>query len=157
MHALVFRGREDLPVALAQVRACEREDTCRADQFFRQPPCKDAKVVVHLLLAFTKEQRRMSVMLGTSDLDFGARLARRMDIDSVHLHSIHIGEVEPAEMLTELTNEWGLGEDTAVAIADAYGGHVLAAMSAIEISMTFGWPTRCQACSCGTKALYRVP
>lgn len=67
-------------------------------------------------------------MLGTSDLDFGARLARRMDIDSVHLHSIHIGEVEPAEMLTELT----MGEDTAVAIADAYGGHVLAAMSAIE-------------------------
>lgn len=56
--ALVFRGREDLP---DHVEACEREDTWpvlivdRADQFFRQPPCEDAKVVVHLLLAFTKE------------------------------------------------------------------------------------------------------
>jgi hypothetical protein len=94
--------------------------------------CETTKSFLQLLLALSKEQRRMSVLLGTSDdMDFGARLSRSLGFDSVHLHSIHIGEAEPADTLNELMNEWGLGPDTSAAIADVFGGHLLTALTAV--------------------------
>ncbi len=103
----------------------------RAHRVFSRT-CENTKLFLHLLLALSKEQRRMSVLLGTcDDMDFGARLSSRLGFDSVHLHSIHIGEVEPADMLNELMNEWGLGPDTSAAIADVHGGHLLTALTAV--------------------------
>lgn len=79
---------------------------------------------LNLLTQFTKEERRMNVVLTASEFSEPFRL-HELGFKSDHWTGIvAVGEVPPAPMRDLLRNKWGVGEHLADAIMSVWGGHV---------------------------------
>eukprot|EP01038_Epipyxis_sp_PR26KG_P006413 gene6413-8829_t len=85
---------------------------------------KDSLPFLNCLTAFTKEDRKLSVIMATSDYGFPFTLSN-IGYNRNHVkQSLVLSDVSPRDTLALLTR-WGVRPKLAYLLVDMYGGHIL--------------------------------
>jgi len=89
-------------------------------------------VALRILTEYTKEGRRMNVILAASEYSEPYRLSA-LGFKSDHFSdTVLIPEVSPKDMRELLEGKWGMGANLATAFMSVWGGHIWAAVKGVE-------------------------
>ncbi len=96
------------------------------------PEARDRTLMaLRLLTEYTKERKRLNVILAASDYSEPCRLAA-LGFKSDHFtDTVLMPEVSPKEMHELLERKWGMGANLATAFMSVWGGHIWAAVKGI--------------------------
>ena len=84
-----------------------------------------AQDILALLTKLTKEDKKLNVLLASSEHAYPFRLQQNLGFNLSNVgRTVFAGEVPPAAMRELLINHWGMGKGLAEHCLAAYGGHV---------------------------------
>lgn len=84
-----------------------------------------AKDVLQLFTALTKETKKVNVLLVSSEYAFPFLLYEDLGFNLQNIEKLmFMGEVPPFKMFELLTTKWGMRDNLALALVDAFGGHI---------------------------------
>ena len=103
----------------------------------KQEDKKEAKRILAMFTALTKQQRQLNVLLASSEHAYPFHLRQGLDFNLFNIgETVFAGEVPPVSMRKLLVNHWGMGEGLAGHCLATYGGHVWQTSMAIsELSL----------------------
>ncbi len=90
-------------------------------------------VALRILTEYTKERRRMNVILSASEYSEPYRLSE-LGFKSDHFsRTVLMPEVSPKDMRELLERKWGMGPNLATAFMSVWGGHVWATFNGLSL------------------------
>ena len=99
----------------------------------KQEDKKEAKRILAMFTALTKQQRQLNVLLASSEHAYPFHLRQGLDFNLFNIgETVFAGEVPPVSMRKLLVNHWGMGEGLAGHCLATYGGHVWQTSRAIS-------------------------
>jgi hypothetical protein len=100
--------------------------------FYETVTNDDAKGILRMLTALSKEQRKLNVILSSSVFLFPYQLkVLEFYTKNIHPHMI-MGDVPPIDVYSLLTKEWHIRPHLAIALINHFGGHILNLSQAVD-------------------------
>uniref|UniRef100_A0A7S4AZ83 AAA+ ATPase domain-containing protein n=1 Tax=Chrysotila carterae TaxID=13221 RepID=A0A7S4AZ83_CHRCT len=91
------------------------------------------KAVLELLVALSKQDELIKVLIVSSEHGFPFKLRDSLGFNLLNIDSVyHASEVPPKDMLKLLQTEWGMGVQLAQLFVGSYGGHILQSAIAFD-------------------------
>lgn len=95
---------------------------------------KKIKSTLALFTQLTKQEKKLNVVLVSSEHSFPFRLANpSLSFNIINITKfIFAGEIPPKNMYSLLTEQWSIGENLALAVMSHFGGHIYDSFLALK-------------------------